>query len=1587
MVSSKGKEVAGDDYSGKRKRGDGEKAGRLRKRKNRSVLQFFDDAAYEVDEDEDEDEDEESEESDYDDGSLEDEFKTQFKVKNEPGKIHQFPLLPKEEELSEEELEKMLEERYERGSSFVTYAEDAFGAKSSYEGNVVIPSSKDPTIWKVKCMVGRERHSAFCLMQKYVDLLSLGTKLQIISAFALENVKGFIYIESERQFDINEACKGICTIYSSRVASVPKNEVSHLFSVRSKCNEVSVGTWARVKNGKYKGDLAQVVVVNDARKKATVKLIPRIDMQAMAEKYGGGIASKKTATPTPRLIRSSELEEFRPLIQYRRDRDTGLAFEVFDGHQLKDGYLYKKVSLDSLSLWSVMPSEDELLKFEPAQKDESDCQEWLKQLFGEPIKKPSMNCDKGSGKGEGGKGEGGKGASSSSSSKASSFEVHDLVLFGRKDFGVIVGTEKDDYYKILKEGSEGPLVMTIEVHQLKNGCFDKKFTALDHRMKIISVNDTVRVLEGPLQGRQGIAKYIYRGIIFLYDENEQDNGGYTCCKSQICEKVKLHDDACKGKGGESGIPGFEDGLSSPKSPLSPKKPWQGKENSSNFNQDDKDGMFSIGQSLRIRVGPLKGYLCRVMAVRRSDVTVKLDSQQKILTVKSEHLAEVRGKSSAISLGDNLESGKPFDLLGTQDGSGDWMAAAGTSTEGAGWGTGGPSTERSSWPAFSSSGFSVQPESNFANDTSKDGDDAWASKATPNQNSSWGSAATNSDQVGGWGKSKIPSGGEAGTSKDAGDTWSSATAGNTVNSWGKAKDGGSEKTAWGSAAGSSVQPEAEASDWKKATNADGSQTESWGKKESATSWGKSMDGAGKGAEDNSWGKATEKWSSKDDSSGSKTDNQTGGWGSAGRSSWSDQAGGSSWSKQMDVDTEDASKKSTRQNDNWGKPSGGSGGFGGWKKDEANEGRGRGGQGGGNACFKCGETGHMARECPQGGGGGGNACFKCGETGHMARECPQGAGGGGGSGNACFKCGETGHMARDCSQGGGGGKGACFKCGETGHMSRECPQGAGGGGGNACFKCGETGHMARECPQGGGSGGGRYGGGGGNACFKCGEMGHMSSECSQGGGGGRYGSKRGDGIPENSWGKGAENSRGRDGSSGSKAAWSSVAESKNQTGGWGSSGGNTGQSEAEEGGWKKETSGGWGTAGGKLAQSNAEAKTPTSGGWGSAGVNSAQSDTEAKKGTSGGWGSAGGKSATTGGWGSAGGNSAQSDAEAKKATSGGWGSAGGNSAQSDAEAKKLTSGGWGQLYTEAKKATSGGWGSIGGTSTQSDAGATGWKKSTSMDAGQTESWGTTKKNGAIGWGKSGNPQETSTGKGTEEPSWGKAAEKWNSKGDSSGSKAVWSSSTSAPESQTGGWGNNAEESAWKKQDGGSSWNTQGGGSSWSNQGPGGRSSWSKQMDVDTEDDSKTRTGQNESWGKPSGGSGGFGGRGSGGGRGRGGSQGGGNACFKCGEMGHMARECPQGGGGGGGRYGSGGGNACFKCGETGHMARECPQGGSGGRYGSGGGGNACFKCGESGHMARECPQGGGGGGRSGGGGSGCYKCGEEGHFARECSNSSR
>ncbi|KAL2930612.1 Protein RNA-directed DNA methylation 3 [Bienertia sinuspersici] len=922
-MASKGKAIAVKDSTGKRKRKDNDNGG-SNKRKNRDVLQFFEDSAAEFD---------------GDDSDDSDDF-FNIDVKSEPGKFEEFPFFPKEEELSGDELEKMLAERYRTKSGYVRYAEDDYDSKRSVDKSFLIPSVVEPTIWKVKCKVGREKNTVFCLIQKFVDLKELGNKLQIISAFAVEHIKGFVFVEAEKQSDVAEACNQLADVYFSLVTKVPTNEVGQLLVVRKRYNEVKEGTWARVKNGIYRGDLTQVVAVNNERKRATVKLIPRIDLQALTVKYGGGAILKRTkgSVPAARLISSRDLEEFRPLIQYRRDRDTGKMFEFLDSLMLKDGFLYKKVSFDSLSFWGVNPSEDELQKFIVPCNDESDNVEWLSQLYGEQ-KKCNEKINKGGGKGEGlsdkggGKGEGlsnkggGKGEGSSGSHEQSSFEVHDLVLFGKRDFGMVIGMEKDDSYKILKDGSDGPVIMALGQKDLKYVPQDKKFTALDHRMKTISINDTVRILDGPSKERQGIVKQIYRGIIFLYDENDLDNA-YFCTKSQMCEKVK-HD------GGPSG---FEDVPSSPKSPLSPKKTWQMRENNSEgigvscllevkilFSSNwvpfvdltGKDELFSIGQSLRIRIGPLKGYLCRVLAIRYSDVTVKLDSKQKVLTVKRDHLVEVRGKSSASLIGGDPELSspfKPFDLLGSEGTTNDWLQASG-SADGDGWNVGGLSSERTAWPAFPSSGASLQA-STSATDLHSSVDD-WLSKvAVGNEKAvddtvgGWGSA-------GGWGKEKatgswdtgkcteeqggwndIGSSGASGwcKQKGGGDGWAEPKCfvGPSENSWGKAADG-----------------------WGNKNNV--SESSGWGSSIAAASQSQAKDSENKGSDD-PWGKVADKWGNKDSSNrgnewGNSANKPAGdGWGNKNNVSES-----SGWGSSIAAASQSQAKDSENKgsDDPWGK----------------------------------------------------------------------------------------------------------------------------------------------------------------------------------------------------------------------------------------------------------------------------------------------------------------------------------------------------------------------------------------------------------------------------------------------------------------------------------------------------------------------------------------------------------------------------------------------------------------------------------------------------------------------------------------------
>ncbi|XP_057469186.1 putative transcription elongation factor SPT5 homolog 1 isoform X1 [Actinidia eriantha] len=330
-----------DDFGGGGRRG--------RAAKRRSGSEFFDLEAGVADDDE-------EEEPGDDDFIVEP--GADLQDEDDGRRIHRRPMLSREDDQEDvEALEKSIQARYAR-SNHTEYDEET----TDVEQQALLPSVRDPKLWMVKCAIGREREAAVCLMQKSLDK---GSELQIRSAIALDHLKNYIYVEADKEAHVKQACNGLRVIYTNtKITLVPIKEMTDVLSVESKAIDLSRDTWVRMKIGTYKGDLAKVVDVDNVRQRVTVKLIPRIDLQAIANKLEGKDApTKKAFVPPPRFMNVDEAREMHIRVERRRDPMTGDYYENINGMMFKDGFLYKTVSMKSISTQNIQPTFDELEKF------------------------------------------------------------------------------------------------------------------------------------------------------------------------------------------------------------------------------------------------------------------------------------------------------------------------------------------------------------------------------------------------------------------------------------------------------------------------------------------------------------------------------------------------------------------------------------------------------------------------------------------------------------------------------------------------------------------------------------------------------------------------------------------------------------------------------------------------------------------------------------------------------------------------------------------------------------------------------------------------------------------------------------------------------------------------------------------------------------------------------------------------------------------------------------------------------------------------------------------------------------------------
>ncbi|MFH4973391.1 hypothetical protein AB6A40_000100 [Gnathostoma spinigerum] len=380
------------------------------------------------DEDEEEEEEEEEEEVDEDEDDDDDEGdsrgrKHKKKKKRRTG-VHQFILDDvevddDEEDVSEyeedgdemgidprerEEAERLMKEQDERNregrrrdifsgmneDQIEDYFKKKYATQTNYTGNedddmgmddisrhCLMPCTKDPNLWIVRCRLGEEKLVALQLMRKYLAHEHTDTPLQIKSVVVKEGLKGIIYIEAYKQTHVSQAIEGISALNPYKITMVPIKEMCDSLRVVKDIPTLKSGMYVRMKRSMYKDDLAQVDWVDIAHNKVYLKLVPRIDYTRMR----GALRApdeprfvKMKRRPQPRLFDIERIKEIGGEVTTDGD------FQIFEGQQFRRGFLYKWFPLNIIQVDGVKPSLSELEKFQETSDD------LKKELEGTKIK-------------------------------------------------------------------------------------------------------------------------------------------------------------------------------------------------------------------------------------------------------------------------------------------------------------------------------------------------------------------------------------------------------------------------------------------------------------------------------------------------------------------------------------------------------------------------------------------------------------------------------------------------------------------------------------------------------------------------------------------------------------------------------------------------------------------------------------------------------------------------------------------------------------------------------------------------------------------------------------------------------------------------------------------------------------------------------------------------------------------------------------------------------------------------------------------------------------------------------------------------
>ncbi|KAK7197747.1 transcription elongation regulator-like protein [Novymonas esmeraldas] len=224
-----------------------------------------------------------------------------------------------------------------------------------------LPREDDPKVFAVKCRPRMARVLVTRIVNKcYAYRVGRNYEhkkvdLGIISVFALDHVKEYIYVEASRKRFVENVLNGLDGVFRFNIAVVDPKELLQTMETRPSTQKLRVGDYVRLRQRFYRGDLAQVTALHPDGSHITCKVVPREDFVQKP-------FNKATRRLEPRFFTP------RQAIGVRESENSYVWGDLrFD----REGYLLKTVSTRMVISGAQLeqPSTEELARFYNNQRE------------------------------------------------------------------------------------------------------------------------------------------------------------------------------------------------------------------------------------------------------------------------------------------------------------------------------------------------------------------------------------------------------------------------------------------------------------------------------------------------------------------------------------------------------------------------------------------------------------------------------------------------------------------------------------------------------------------------------------------------------------------------------------------------------------------------------------------------------------------------------------------------------------------------------------------------------------------------------------------------------------------------------------------------------------------------------------------------------------------------------------------------------------------------------------------------------------------------------------------------------------------